>query len=97
MFADRAAASDWYRRAAEGGYFRAQFNHATLLAAQGRVAEAEDWFAAACRAAPQDSRRTMTTILARHGDPRLAALADRFGAEPIGAEPIEAERLGASR
>ncbi|MCY1343106.1 Secretory immunoglobulin A-binding protein EsiB [compost metagenome] len=32
-----------YLRSAEGGDFRGQFSHAAVLAAQGRLAEAEDW------------------------------------------------------
>lgn len=42
---DMAAAADHYRRAAEGGDFRGQFNHARMLIAAGRRAEAEPWLA----------------------------------------------------
>ena len=53
---DPAAARDWYRRSAEAGYFRAQFNHATLLAAEGRVDDAIGWFERALAGAPADGR-----------------------------------------
>jgi hypothetical protein len=38
---------EWYRRSAETGYFRAQFNYAVLLAEQGAVDAAAEWFAKA--------------------------------------------------
>ena len=40
---DREAAADWYRRGAEGGDFRGQFNHARLLADAGRIDRAIRW------------------------------------------------------
>jgi uncharacterized protein len=70
----------WYHRSAERGYFRAQYNLATLLAARGRMTEALDWFEKALRAATPDSLPTMVEALARHGDPRLAAVGLRFAA-----------------
>jgi uncharacterized protein len=47
---DAAAAADWYRRSAEAGYFRGQYNWASLLREAGRIDEAVVWFerAAAC-------------------------------------------------
>jgi TPR repeat protein len=57
---DLEAARRWYRASAEGGYFRGQYNWATILAAEGRVAEARAWFA---KAAEQGASRL----------PRLAA------------------------
>ena len=42
--ADPEAAKPWFRRSAEGGYFRAQFNHAVVLLEQGRAEEARLWF-----------------------------------------------------
>lgn len=38
-----ATAMDCYRRAAEGGDFRGQFNYARTLATQGRIPESLDW------------------------------------------------------
>ncbi len=72
---DPAAAGDWYRRSAEGGYFRGQFNHASLLAAEGRIAEALGWFEQALDGAPADSRRTLTEALAGSPWPELRRLA----------------------
>ena len=37
---DLAAAAEWYRRSAEGGYFRGQYNWASLLLKAGRYEEA---------------------------------------------------------
>jgi hypothetical protein len=72
---DVAAAREWYRRSAEAGYFRAQYNHATLLAADGRVADAIPWFDQALAGAPAEARASMTEALSLHPDPRIAALA----------------------
>lgn len=44
---DRGKAAECYRRAAEGGDFRGQFNHARLLAEAGQVDEAVTWIARA--------------------------------------------------
>lgn len=41
--ADLAAAMDCYRRAAEGGDFRGQFNYGRLLAGEGRADEGLSW------------------------------------------------------
>ncbi len=38
-----ALAADWYRRSAEAGDFRGQFNHASKLAEQGKDIEAAAW------------------------------------------------------
>lgn len=40
---DAGEAATWYRRSAEAGYFRAQFNHAAVLAGQGEIAAAIGW------------------------------------------------------
>jgi len=72
---DPAAARGWYLRSAEAGYFRAQYNHATLLAADGRLAEAVGWFEQALVGGPAEARASMAAALARHPEPRIAALA----------------------
>ena len=77
---DAVAAGDWYRRSAEGGYFRGQFNYASLLAAEGRIAEALGWFEQALQGAPPDSRRVMCDVLAASPQPDLRALAGPSGA-----------------
>jgi uncharacterized protein len=44
-----ASAAAWYRRSAEGGYFRGQFNWATILLKLGRPDEAAAWFERAAK------------------------------------------------
>ena len=53
-----SAAADWYRRSAQAGYFRGQYNWASLLLKAGRFEESAAWFerAAAGRAAAADVR-----------------------------------------
>ena len=77
---DPATARDWYRRSAEAGYFRAQYNHATLLAADGKLAEAIGWFERALAGAPLDARTSMAQALSRHPEPPISALARRRAA-----------------
>jgi TPR repeat protein len=72
---DAVQARDWYRRSAEAGYFRAQFNHASLLAAEGRADAARDWFRRALAGATPESAPGLRAALAAHPDPSLAALA----------------------
>jgi hypothetical protein len=72
---DAAAAHGWYRRSAEAGYFRAQYNHATLLAADGDLPGAIGWFAQALAGAPAEARASLAAALSRHPEPRIAALA----------------------
>jgi TPR repeat protein len=40
---DMQKAADFYARAAEGGDFRGAFNHARMLAGEGRFSEAREW------------------------------------------------------
>ncbi|WP_294092124.1 tetratricopeptide repeat protein [Sphingomonas sp.] len=42
---DMAKAAEFYSRAAEGGDFRGAFNHARMLASEGRLEEARGWIA----------------------------------------------------
>jgi len=49
---DRAKAAECYRVAAEGGDYRGQFNHARLLAEDGRLDEAVAWIGRAAETAP---------------------------------------------
>jgi hypothetical protein len=71
---DPVAARDWYRRSAEAGYFRAQYNHATLMAADGRIGDAVHWFKQALAGAPEEARRVVAEALAGHPNPSIAAL-----------------------
>jgi hypothetical protein len=89
---DVAAAWRWYRRSAEAGYFRAQFNHGTVLAAQGRTEEALVWFGRARPNAPPGSLREMIEAMLRRGDPSLAGPMAPLTAQPSAAV---AERPGA--
>jgi len=77
---DPAQARGWYRRSAEAGYFRAQYNFAALLAAEGDADAAARWFEAALNGAPPDSRGAMAAALAGHPEPSLAALGRRLAA-----------------
>ncbi|HEV2650832.1 MAG TPA: hypothetical protein VGU69_06225, partial [Rhizomicrobium sp.] len=63
---DEQAARDWYRRSAEGGYFRGAYNYATLLAADGDVSDAVSWFCCALGTAPAATRENIVTALTRH-------------------------------
>ncbi len=56
---DMAKAALCYRRAAEAGDFRGQFNHARLLAEAGRVDEAVRWIERAGETASPDFRAKM--------------------------------------
>nr|WP_220129671.1 tetratricopeptide repeat protein [Sphingomonas chungangi] len=49
---DRAKAAECYRVAAESGDYRGQFNHARLLAEDGRLDEAVTWIGRAAETAP---------------------------------------------
>lgn len=71
---DGKQARAWYRRSAEAGYFRAQFNHASVLAAEGHLDAALGWFETALREAPPDARASLAAALRGHEEPRVAAL-----------------------
>jgi TPR repeat protein len=62
---DPATAADWYRRSAEGGYFRGQYNHASILVAEGRRDEGRAWLQAAIDQAPPASRGLMVEVGAK--------------------------------
>ncbi len=56
---DMAKAAQCYARAAEGGDFRGQFNHARLLAEAGRIDEALSWIERAAETATPAFRASM--------------------------------------
>jgi hypothetical protein len=56
-----------------------------LLAAEGDVAAATGWFEQALSGATSASLGSMAAALARHPEPRLAALARRFAATAVAA------------
>lgn len=69
---DPVAAEDWYRRAAEGGDFRGQFNHASVLVRRGEVEEAAAWFRRAAETGTLGFLRSMAAHLERQPDPLRA-------------------------
>jgi TPR repeat protein len=71
---DLAGARRWYRRSAEAGYFRGQYNYASMLAGEGRAHEAAAWFEAALAGAPAKSRTVMRQALAASDVPAHRAL-----------------------
>lgn len=72
---DAAAARNWYRKSAEGGYFRGAYNFATMLAADGDIADAAHWFAQAIATAPEPTRGNMVASLSKHPHAALRAVA----------------------
>ena len=51
---NRAAARNWYRKSADGGYFRGAYNYASILASEGCMTGAL-WFRK--RSRPRPNRR----------------------------------------
>lgn len=85
---DLAAAAEWYRRSAEGGYFRGQYNWASLLLKAGRYEEAATWLERAALGGTAAVRRAVMALIARAGVPHaLEALALRLNA-PGGAAAV---------
>jgi hypothetical protein len=75
------AAADWYRRSAEAGYFRGQYNWASILLKAGRFEEAAQWFERAAIGGTAAMRRAVVELIARAGTPRpLQALAAQLKA-----------------
>jgi TPR repeat protein len=61
--ADMDIALECYRKAAEGGDFRGQFNYARLLARKGEMFEAADWMKSAYENANEAFREKMRDFL----------------------------------
>jgi TPR repeat protein len=76
---DMAKAAECYLRAAEGGDFRGQFNHARLLAEAGRLDEAVAWIARAAETASPDFRARMKAYCEAAPVPALNAMAKTLG------------------
>ncbi|NIJ32427.1 tetratricopeptide repeat protein [Sphingomonas oligoaromativorans] len=72
---DRASAARHYARAAEGGDFRGQFNHARMLIDDGRIEEALGWLRRVPETATPRFMAQMDEWLSRQSDPRLRELA----------------------
>ncbi len=75
--ADPSQARGWYRRSAEAGYFRGLYNHASVLAADGRLGQAADAVRAALECAPAASRGLMARALAASPHRRLRRIGRR--------------------
>ena len=73
-----AEAAEWYRRSAESGYFRAQFNYAVLLAELGDGAAAADWFSKALSSGDAGIQQAIARVLAGAADGALMALRERL-------------------
>ena len=76
---DRAKAAECYRVAAEGGDYRGRFNHARLLAEDGRVDEAVTWIGRAAETAPPAFVQRMKAWCEAAPVPALNAIAGRLG------------------
>lgn len=77
---DMARAADCYARAAAGGDFRGQFNHARMLAAAGRIDDALDWLSRAMAGGNPRFRAQVAAWLETSPEPRLHAAARDFAA-----------------
>lgn len=89
------AARRWYRRAAEGGDYRGQFDLARTLWEEGRAQEAIVWFSRAVEAGVPDFCRLAAEGLAAAGHPALDALAARALARLAEAEAAAREKTRA--
>lgn len=74
---DMAAATSFYRMAAEGGDFRARFNLATIYLNAGRRADALPLLQAAWAEGSPDFKEEAGAALRNSGDPDLLAIAVR--------------------
>lgn len=74
-----AAAARWYRRAAERGCFRGQYNLARFFARSGDYDAAAALLRASCAKAPREFCREVGQTLLAHGDERL----QRVGGEAL--------------
>lgn len=72
---DRAIAREFYRKAAEGGDFRGQFNVARLLAEDGDVARALEWLKKVSETATPAFLQKMKSFLKNTSAPPLQAFA----------------------
>jgi TPR repeat protein len=75
---DPAAAARAYRQSAEAGYFRGQYNYATILLATGRSADALKWFGRAAANGPPALRVRIAEMLAL-----LETAPGRRSADPV--------------
>jgi hypothetical protein len=72
---DLILARAWYRKSADGGYFRGAYNYASMLVGEGCIAGAAHWFEKALSTAPQPTRANMIDTLLKSQHAELRALA----------------------
>lgn len=72
---DLDLAADWYRRAAEAGDFRGQFNHASKLAELGNDIEAAAWLRQCASSATLGFKQKMAQTLLQTGRPVFVKIA----------------------
>jgi TPR repeat protein len=72
---DAVLAADWYRRSAEAGDFRGQFNHASKLVEQGKDIEAAAWFRQCTSTATLGFKQKMAQTLLQSGKPVFIKIA----------------------
>ncbi|MDE2421591.1 MAG: sel1 repeat family protein [Gammaproteobacteria bacterium] len=72
---DSNLAAEWYRRSAEAGDFRGQFNHASKLAEQGKDIEAAAWFRQCASTATLGFKQKMAQVLLQSGKPIFVKIA----------------------
>ena len=72
---DSRLAAEWYRRSAEAGDFRGQFNHASKLAEQGKMIEAAAWFRQCASTATLGFKQKMAQVLLQSGQPIFVKIA----------------------
>jgi TPR repeat protein len=76
---DFVAGATWYERSAEAGYFRGQFNWASILLKAHRADEAASWFERAASSGTPAVREAVLQVAALPGSPSpMAALAVRL-------------------
>jgi TPR repeat protein len=77
---DMIAACERYRRSARAGYFRGQFNYATLLSDHGFHREAAEWYWLAAEKGTPQMRQAIAARLFHARDPALQAVRRRINA-----------------
>lgn len=60
---NQETARHWYQKSAERGYFRGQFNWASMLVDTGQMAEAANWYLLAAKHGTQNVRRAVASVL----------------------------------
>jgi uncharacterized protein len=77
---DVPAAADWYRRSAEAGYFRGQYNWASVLLKAGRDEEAAHWFECAVAGGTPAVREAVLELVTRMSSAAASGTAPNISA-----------------